>query len=510
MRAIAFLAAFVAGLAPAASAAITASAPASAMASLTVQPPAASTDYNLPQLGIAGGAAFPPWKSAAIGRLMYYELQQEGVVLNDPLVAGYIDYLGHRLSSVSGDTQDTFHYFPLLDPEINSFAAPGGFVAIFTGLITATRNEDELAGVMAHETAHEAQHHINREVADSSYNSLVDLAMLIGAIAVAAANPDLAVGALMGAQGGVIQREINYTRADEYEADRVGIAILARAGFNPDGMVEFFEYAQQQYAMNGYQIPQFLADHPLPLARISEAENRAKNLHVVPQPEDPNYALMKARIRVLTSDNLDETLHHFREEAKHDHNDWYRQAAVYGMVLCLTRLNEGARALELIKPLAEAHSDNIALQLGLAEALLAAGHTEDGLAALAQDNTLYPSNIAVAMAYARALLDAGNAKQAIAVLTPVAPLIDAASPIYNPDLYQLLASAANQAGDQGLTYLAQANYLVGQGEFKAAIVQVRLGLEVPDLPPMQREQMETLRKQVEAQRKQAKQLGAPT
>jgi beta-barrel assembly-enhancing protease len=510
MRAAVFLAAFAAGLAPAMAAnAATATAPASVVPAFTATAPSDTTDYNLPKLGLAGGGAFPLWKSTAIGRLIYYEIQQEDGVMNDPLVAGYVDYLGHRLSSVAGDSDESFHYFPVLDPEVNAFALPGAFIGVNTGLIEVTRNEDELAGVLAHETAHVVQRHIAREVEDSKYNSLVNLAILLGAIAVAAANPDMAAGALMGAQGGVLQREINYTRADEMEADRVGISILAKARFAPQGMIEFFEYMQRQYAMQGYQIPEFLSDHPLDITRISEAQIRAKNLHVNPAPEDPNYALMRARIRVLTSDNLDETLDYFRDESKDAHDPWYREAAVYGMALCLNRLNQGKRALELIKPLTAAHSDNIALQLALAESLLTAGETEAGLGALAQDNTLYPSNVAVSMAYARALLDTGNAKQAVAVLSPVTPLLDGNNPIYNPDLYQLLASAANQSGDQALSYLGMANYFAGRGQFHAAIVQLRLGLKLPNLSPLQRQQMETRRTQLESQQKQAKKLGAP-
>lgn len=463
-----------------------------------------ATDFDLPKLGLAGGAAFPLWKAEAVGRNVYYQIQQEGGVLNDPLVSSYVNYLGHRLSSVANGPDMPFHYFVVLDHEINAFALPGAYIGVNTGLITVTRSEDELAGVLAHETAHVVQRHIARQIAASKYNTLIDIGMLLGAIAVAAANPDLAAGALMGAQGGVAQRQINYTRADEMEADRVGIAILGRAHFNPQGMIDFFEYMQREYAMQGYQIPEFLSTHPLDITRVTEAEMRAKDMHVTPAPEDPNYALMRARIRVLTSKNPAGTLDYFRSEERSETRPWYRDAAVYGMVLCLNRLQDGAQALALITPLAQSHSDNVALQLALAESLLAAGRSQAGLRKLAQDNTLYPDNMAVTSDYAQALLNAGNPAQAVQEL---APKLVNTNDIFDPDLYQLLATAAEKSGDGGLALLSMANYFALRGQYHAALVQLRMALAKHDLSPIRRAQIERRKKQLEDAFKQAKKLG---
>jgi len=510
MRITILAAAFFTGLLPGLAAAMSPGpAPASSAIPSTIDAPASatsivSTDFNLPKLGLAGGTALPLWKAQAIGHQIYYQIQQESGVLNDPLVDSYIEYLGHRLSSVANGPDEPFHYFVVQDPAINAFALPGAFIGVNTGLIKATRTEDELAGVLAHETAHVVQRHIAREMASSKYNDLVDLGILLGAIAVAAANPDVAAGALMGAEGGVTQRHINYTRADEEAPDRVGIAILAKARFNPEGMVHFFEYMERDYAMQGYNIPEFLSTHPLDLTRISEAENRARDLHVKPLPEDPNYALMRARIRVLTSSNLAATLNYFRHKAKSESKPWYQQAAAYGAVLCLNRLDEGNQALALIKPLAAQHSNNVALQLALAESLLAAGKTKAGLTALQQDNTLYPSTRAVSAAYARALLDANRPAQAVAVLEP---LLQEYKDVLDPDLYKLLAAAADKAGDPSLSQLAMANYFGLNGQYRSAQIQLERALQTPKLSPVRRAEIKRRKKALEAEYKQAKKLG---
>jgi predicted Zn-dependent protease len=465
---------------------------------------AATTDYTLPQLGIAGGVALPLWKAHFMGEQIFHLIQGESGVLNDPLIESYVNYLGHRLSSVAQGPDESYHYFVVMSPAINAFALPGAFVGVNYGLILSTRSEDELAGVMAHETAHVAQRHIARQMADARYNDLVNIAILLAGIAVAVANPGMAVGALMGTEGGITQRGINYTRAHEMEADRVGILILARARFSPQGMVNFFKYMERQSALNNYQLPEFLSSHPLDITRIAEAEIRAKNLHPDPLPEDPDYALMRARIRALTSDDLVNTLEWFEGQVKTDTNPWYREADVYGMVLSLNRLNSGKRALRLIRPLAKSHPANIALQLALAESLIVTGQDQAGLHALAQNHMLYPGSRAVAGAYARALLNAGEASKAVQILKP---LMDANTSVFDPDLYRLLATAANTTGDKTLALRAMANAYALMGNYDGAIIQLRLVLRDPKLTPVQRAQIERHKKALEDERKKAKHLG---
>jgi predicted Zn-dependent protease len=341
-------------------------------------------------------------------------------------------------------------------------------------------------------------------MADARYNDLIDWAILLASIAAAVANPGIAVGALMGAEGGITQRGINYTRAHEMEADQIGILILARARFSPQGMVNFFKYMERQSALDGYELPQFLSSHPLDITRIAEAEIRARNLHPDLLPEDPNYALMRARIRALTSDNLVNTLQWFEGKAKTATKPWYREADVYGMVLSLNRLDSGKRALGLIRPLAKSHPDNIALQLALAESLIAADRNQAGLQALAQDYMLYPGNRAVVSAYARALLNANEASKALQILKP---LMDIDTPVFNPNLYRLLATAANATDDKTLALRAMANAYALMGDYDGAIIQLRLVLRDPRLTAVQKIQIERHKKALEDERKRAKRLG---
>ena len=141
----------------------------------------------------AGPAGFgksrqpPPFRSrTSIGRACgwFSSIRQTGVILEDPEVSDYIQEIGHSLSSHAEEGQHQFYYFVVKDPVINAFAMPGGFIAINSGLILATRNENELAGVLAHETAHVTQRHLVRQLIDQSHAGLMSTAAMLAAILV--------------------------------------------------------------------------------------------------------------------------------------------------------------------------------------------------------------------------------------------------------------------------------------------------------------------------------------
>jgi len=154
------------------------------------------------------------------------------------------------------------------------FAMPGGFIAINSGLILATNNENELAGVMAHETAHVTQRHLVRGLIDQSHAGLMSTAAMLAAILLGATagrgSPDAMEGAILATQGAAIQHQINYTRANEFEADRIGIGTMASAGYDPLGMASFFQTLDRNSPdPSRIKAVEFLIDHPLSAERVA-------------------------------------------------------------------------------------------------------------------------------------------------------------------------------------------------------------------------------------------------
>ena len=190
---------------------------------------------DLPDIGTPVNTTLTPNDEYQIGAMIVRGLRDAGQILEDPELTEYLQTLGSRLvSHVQNANPQRFQFFLVKDSSINAFALPGGFIGVNAGLVLATHNESELAGVLAHEIAHVTQRHIARSIQAQSRSNLVSTAAMLAAILIGAttgAGGDVMQGAVAVAQGAAAQQRLNFTRANEYEADRVGISTLAAAGF---------------------------------------------------------------------------------------------------------------------------------------------------------------------------------------------------------------------------------------------------------------------------------------
>jgi predicted Zn-dependent protease len=205
-------------------------------------------DINLPDMGSPADALLSKSTEAQIGRAIMRDIRRSGMVVEDPQIAEYINEIGHRIAVQSNDGDHEFTFFVVDDYRINAFALPGGYIGVHTGLIEASRNEGELAGVIAHEVAHVTQRHIARAIHASSRQSMLSTALMLGAMVLGAAggDSDVVQAGMAVSQGTAAQQQINFTRSNEYEADRIGIQALTDAGFDAYGMASFFEVMSRQ------------------------------------------------------------------------------------------------------------------------------------------------------------------------------------------------------------------------------------------------------------------------
>src|SRR6186713_706613 len=267
-----------------------------------------NTGNDLPDIGSPASSTLSIDDEFHIGLQVMRQLRGEGQVIEDPECTEYIQALGSRIvAQATGDSAQRFTFFFVQDNTINAFALPGGFIGVNYGLVLATRNEAQLAGVLAHEIAHVTQRHIARRVRSSGRQSIATVAAILAAILVGAAtgSGDATMGGIAMAQGAAMQQSINFTRANENEADRVGMSFLAAAGFDPYGMPDFFETMGRRNPLantNRNAIPEILQSHPITTNRIAESRARAaqfKDVH--PSAETVSYALTRERLRVLST-----------------------------------------------------------------------------------------------------------------------------------------------------------------------------------------------------------------
>jgi len=241
---------------------------------------ARDNDVKLPDIGSSAGTVMSPQDQRDYGAQVLHELRSYGYVLDDALLDEYINALGYKLVSNSDRPDLPFTFFVVRDTEINAFAVPGGYIAANAGLIINMSREDELAAVLAHEISHITQQHLLRAYEDMKKMSIpVMLAMLGILIASSHSHDDTGEAAIMTGTSLMQQRQINFTRHDEAEADRVGIQTMARAGYDPMAMADTFSTLQRVMRVNGVDVPEFLLDHPVDTARIADAKARAENLN---------------------------------------------------------------------------------------------------------------------------------------------------------------------------------------------------------------------------------------
>lgn len=433
---------------------------------------------NLPDIGSPADMVFTRSQADGIGRSVLHQLREQGSVLEDPEVADYITSLGFRIAAYAHEGDHRFEFFVVNDDAINAFALPGGYIGINTGLITSTRTESELAGVLAHEIAHVTQKHIARRIAATGRTSILATAAVLAAIMLGASG-DAVPAAIMSAQGLAIQEQINYTRNNEYEADRVGLHFLAQARFDPMGMPSFFEVLSGQAGMPGARAPEFLQTHPLSSARIAETRDRAERTPARETYESPAYDLMHARIRALNARSADDALARFRADLAREEGR-ATPATRYGWALALMRAGRHDEAVPVLEQLRAEDAATVVFHSALGEALIRADRPDEGLAVFEQAARLFPRNRPLTVRYAEALIRTARYDAAHALLLD---LFNNVRP--TPPQVRLIANTADSAGlkAEALYYMSEYHLLTGQ--LPLAMEKLRLALREPELQPWQ-------------------------
>ncbi|MBP9535233.1 MAG: M48 family metalloprotease, partial [Pseudoxanthomonas sp.] len=201
---------------------------------------------RLPDIGSSAGELLTPAKQAEYGAMMLRELRNYGYLLEDPLLDDWLQSMGTRLGSNSDRPEQPYTLFMLKDRQINAFATLGGYIGMNAGLVLTAEREDEVAAVLSHEIAHVTQQHVLRGVERAQRDQVPILLGMLAAIVAAQAaggssSGDATQAAVASGLALIQQNQINYTRSNESEADRLGIRTLSRSGYDVDAMAGFFE-----------------------------------------------------------------------------------------------------------------------------------------------------------------------------------------------------------------------------------------------------------------------------
>ena len=426
------------------------------------------TTLDLPDIGDSTGGLLSPEFERRLGQAFLSQVRKQADIVSDAEINTYIESIGYRLVSQSDNNEQQFTFFVINDPLINAFAAPGGIVGINSGIIMNAENESELAGVIAHEIAHVTQKHMARSVEMSKKMSIPTLAAMLGAILVATQNPDAGQAALMAVQGASAQAQINFTRANEQEADRIGIQLLARAGFDPRGMTGFFRKLQQSSRFSA-QAPEFLRTHPLTTRRIADAAARARAYATASgYNESETFPLVKAKLVARAYADPRQAIDLFSDRLADPLREKTRDADRYGYIIALTEAGRYAQAREQARLLLAQDPENVTYLLAAADIEVREGNYDSAISIFSKAEQLYPDYRPLVLNYSNALLKGGQpylARNKLREFGRFKP----------PDItyFDYLTRAEAESGNQIESGIANAEYYFLTGETQVAIEQLK-------------------------------------
>jgi predicted Zn-dependent protease len=446
---------------------------------------------SLPDLGDNSDSVVTEPQERAIGKRIMLDIRGDRAFVDDPEIVEYITQLGNRLVSASrGTTNDNrrdFEFFVLNDDSINAFALLGGFVGFHSGLILSSTTESELAGVMGHEIAHVLQRHAARGVMGQRGSGLMQLAALAAAILAARSNSPSAgqatEAAIVGGQALAIQNQLDYSRDFEREADRIGIQIMMRAGFDPQGMVSFFDRLLRANRHNDGKAPGYLRTHPLTTERIADMQNRVdqltaesdKRLRMVSESLDYKFAQAKLRAASL---GANEGMQFFKA-AIAERTVLRNRADVYGLALSMVKARNftGAEAeLRSIRSVGGAQSNpHPWIENLYADVLIGQRQFDRAITVLADARKRFPDSRPLALAHIEAHYLAGKTDAALALASErLKTITDDAK------LYEIAARCYERMGRKLAQHRAIGESYYRRGNLVGAIEQLEIAIKAKD------------------------------
>ncbi len=454
---------------------------------------------DLPDIGDSAGSVVSPEHERRLGNAFLRQVRQQTPVIYDPEVDEYINSLGYTLASNSDRNTQPFTFFVINDPLINAFAGPGGVIGMHSAVILNSRNESELAAVMAHEIAHVTQRHLARMFEEADRLSLPVAAAIIGAILIGTQNSQAGAAALAATAGINIQHQLNFTRANEEEADRIGMQILERSGYDPRGMPAFFERLQQSSKYYQGNAPEFLRTHPLTENRIADSRARADEFPRKDIRDSKSYLQVRAKLRVYSFDNPTDAVRYFTRALDEVGGD--QDHLRYGYALALAVAGEYGLARDNLKLLLKRDETNIAYLLALADVERKQNNYRRSLAVYKEAYKFYPDYRPLVLEYSKTLLDAGVPDEARKLLRRYGSSHD-------PDIsyYNLLSQAEGQTGSPIESGIAKAEYYYLLGDTELAIKRLQLAKNQGTPDYYQKERIDARLAQLEYERELEKDL----
>lgn len=447
----------------------------------------------LPDLGSAARAAYSLEDERQLGRQVMAQIRQSLDFVDDPELQHYIQTLGSNLAKHTGD--DFFQFFMVRDTAINAFALPGGYIGLHTGLIINAQKESELAAVIAHEIVHVNQQHWSRMMAARKERSGLTAAALLASLVLAGSGSNVGEAGIALTAAVNISQELSFSREYEREADRIGIQLLAKSGYQAESMADFFGRLQAAHRLTESSGPEYLRTHPITTNRIAEARDRARQLRGSKNPNESEFLYSKARILALYARNAAEASSQLKTNLAGRSSDAY----LYGQSLLMMRISREKEALTIATKLRKKYPNDLRFLMLQADIQLAMGNKKSGLSLYESAYQRARLREDIMLRYASALIHQRAFEKAYQLLKSARR-----HPPQHPHLQKLFAQAAGETGRLIDSHRSMAEYYFLQGNTDSALQQLRIARNHAGKDAYLLAGIDARSKEIEATIKQAK------
>ena len=438
---------------------------------------------SAPSLGPASSSDLSPALERRLGEAIMVEGRRDPEYIKDPDLSQYLNAMGKKLAAYAPGGAPDIEVFGVRDPAINAFAMPGGYIGVHTGLIVTSGAEAELAGVLAHEIAHVTQRHIARGLTQQQQSGHLAIATLVAAI-LAGLTPgggQAAMGIAAFGQAAAIAQQLGFSRDAEQEADRTGFEMLRKAGYDPNGMAVMFGRLMQASSLNeGRGGGVYVSTHPLSISRMTDMQNRIRQLPAANYQASDEFWFVRAKARVLQAvdpralvqavENLQEEIRVNAKAGTTTSGSAARQAAAwYGLSLAAAVRKDLKTAASTLEQAQALMTNSPYLELQRIELELTRKQVAQALTMAQAAQKRWPDRRTFALKVAECLQLQAKDKDAIAYLQEQVKRW----PKVEPDFYKMLGTSHDRLNEPVLARQAMASYYEQLGALSASVAQLQ-------------------------------------
>lgn len=433
-----------------------------------------AAEIELPLLGDSTSGVISKNQEYTLGKTWLQAFRSRVTAHDDPLLQQYLEYLTYDLATYS-DLEDARLTLVIVNnPTMNAFAVPGGVLGFHTGIFSIAKNEDQMVSIIAHELAHLSQRHFARGLEARRSSSMISLAGLLATLVLSAtAGGDAGLAAMTATQAFAIDGQLRYSRANEQEADRLGLKTMTRAGRDPNATAEMFEELLKATRFNSSRVPEFLRTHPVTERRVADSRARTFAMQERHYSDNPEFYLMQARARVSTQKDPVNSVLHFKQLI--ESNSHHAEAAQYGLALAYIKQKKYRDAKQILHSLLQSQPNYLPYVYTSIEADIANQAFDQALASLQQQLSINLNSYPLLSLQAEALWGAHHYEQAAIVLNQLSKQRPE-----DPHIWYKLAEVRGLAGDISGVHEARAEYFILVGAMDRARKQLGLAAKLLD------------------------------